>query len=357
MQVLPNLTSLRFFLALFVVVYHVPQFCINQGIPHFDGLPLFHKGNEAVYMFFSLSGFLIIRQLYLEKEKSGSVSLTDFYVRRMLRIFPLYYLVLGFGFLYYRLVLPSFGYDFESNYDLTKGILLTVFFLPNVFKECHPGGIIEVLWSIGIEEQFYLFIAPLMLLLRRKYILPALLLFTVGYFFLVFSEDFEKLQRFGMYYFYFSSAGLFSILMLQQGNRLLYKREIAIVLAVILSVYFFSSVFTQLPEKTYHFFSMLLFGLFLSFFSSIPFAVTENKSLRYLGSISYGIYMFHCIVIQVAGLLYFKIFKPMLLPSVAVIVLFYMVVIGLTIVTAGLSYAYYESYFLKLKQRFRQKNH
>ncbi len=86
MKFLPNLTPFRFLLALIVVLYHIHGFSRNQGIPFIDDFSFLQKGEEAVYMFFSLSGFLIIRQLYLEKMISGTISLKKFFLRRVLRM-------------------------------------------------------------------------------------------------------------------------------------------------------------------------------------------------------------------------------------------------------------------------------
>lgn len=88
MKTLPNITSLRFILALLVVLFHIPQFFKNRGFPFFDYLPFFHKGTEAVYMFFSLSGFLIIRQLYIEKTNTNSIDLKAFFFKADLENFP-----------------------------------------------------------------------------------------------------------------------------------------------------------------------------------------------------------------------------------------------------------------------------
>jgi len=65
MHKLPNLYFLRFFLALTVIIYHLPITSQNIGIDFYDNFPIFHKGGVAVFYFFSLSGFLIIRNLYL----------------------------------------------------------------------------------------------------------------------------------------------------------------------------------------------------------------------------------------------------------------------------------------------------
>src|SRR5690606_15215682 len=102
---LPNLDPLRFFLASIVLLFHLPQLSHNQGLPYFDGLPIYQRGIEAVYVFFVLSGFLIIRLIYRAKIR-GAFSIRDFYIRRILRIFPLYYLILGFGLFFYNVVLP-----------------------------------------------------------------------------------------------------------------------------------------------------------------------------------------------------------------------------------------------------------
>ena len=104
MKRLPNITALRFILASLVMIFHIPQFCQNRGFPFFNNLAIFNKGEEAVYIFFSLSGFLIIRQLYIEKSTSNSIDLRRFFLRRVLRILPLYYLVCIVGPLTYILI-------------------------------------------------------------------------------------------------------------------------------------------------------------------------------------------------------------------------------------------------------------
>jgi peptidoglycan/LPS O-acetylase OafA/YrhL len=126
------------------MIFHVAQFCQNRGFPFFNQWAIFNKGSEAVYVFFTLSGFLIIRQLYQEKTTTGTVSLKGFYTRRALSILPLYYLVLAVGFLYYRLVLPYMGFDFDSNYDLSSALLLGITIFPNILSTNGPGGIIEI---------------------------------------------------------------------------------------------------------------------------------------------------------------------------------------------------------------------
>ena len=150
MKILPNLDVLRFFLASLVLIQHVALLSKALGLPSYNELPVFHKGTEAVYMFFTLSGFLIIRLIYLEKEK-GHFSIKKFYMRRILRIFPLYYLIVVFGFVFNHLILPQTGFTTDYNYELDNAILLTTFFLPNVYADLYEiGAIHQVIWSIGI---------------------------------------------------------------------------------------------------------------------------------------------------------------------------------------------------------------
>ncbi len=254
---IPNLTSIRFILALLVVIFHIAQFSKNREFPFFNDLAIFHKGTEAVYMFFSLSGFLIIKQLFIEKTHTNSINLKSFYLRRILRIFPLYYLVLTFGFLYYHLILPLFGFEFENNYDLLSGIFLSITFFPNIFSTYSPGGILEILWSIGIEEQFYLFIAPLFLLLPLKRIVLFLGLFTSIYFLMYFSEYLVFLKKYNMLFFYFSFGGLCSIVFNHNFVQTLIKK-IRFPILLIFIIYFTTTIF----ENNFNLFFYNLFRFY-----------------------------------------------------------------------------------------------
>ncbi|OWP74040.1 acyltransferase family protein, partial [Flavobacterium oreochromis] len=304
MKLLPNLTGLRFLLVFLVVIFHIPQFCQNRGFPYFNNLSILNKGEEAVYMFFSLSGFLIIQQLYVEKSVIYSINLKKFFFRRILRIFPLYYLVLTFGLIYYRLILPFFGFDYENNYNLAYGILLSYTFFPNIFASYSPGGIIEILWSIGIEEQFYLLIAPLIYIIPLKKINQILLVFTIFFFLIYFSELIIFLRNYNMLFFYFSFSGLCSIMSL---NRRINFHSFKYLLFFLFIIYFTTSIFqNNLTDFYYHLISMILFGLILYNLSEKPIKLLENKWIIYLGKISFGIYMYHSIMMQFVGFIFLK---------------------------------------------------
>lgn len=351
MNRLPNLTALRFILASLVVIFHIPLFCQNRGFPFFNDLPIFDKGTEAVYMFFSLSGFLIIRQLYIEKSVTNTIRLKNFFLRRILRIFPLYYVVLTIGLVYYRVILPFFGFDFQNNYDFFQGVFLAYTFFPNIFALYSPGGIIEVLWSIGIEEQFYLLIAPLLLVLPFKNSVRFLLFFTTAYFIVYFSELASFLKQYNMPFFYFSFSGLCSILVLNNKIKL---QKFRLFFIGIFIIYFTTPILkNNLSETFYHFFSMLLFGIVICAFAEKPIKILENKQMIYLGKISYGIYMFHAIMFQAVGFIFVKSNVYSKISSLNSILLFNFLVISFTIITAHFSYQYFESYFLNLKRYYK----
>ena len=346
---IPNLTSLRFVLAFLVVIFHVSEFSISRGFPFFNDWAIFKKGTEAVYVFFTLSGFLIIKKLYDEKLYTNYINLKVFYLKRMLRIFPLYYLVLTFGFIYYHFILQYFGFEFENNYNFLEGIFLSATFFPNIFSTYSPGGILEILWSIGIEEQFYLLIAPIILLLPKKRVLIFLISFTIFYFSIFFLKELNFLAKYQMLFFYFSFGGVCAIL--SKKHHLLIKK-IRLLIFTLTIIYFTTTLFEYNSNTIfYHFFSFILFGLLISSLSlgQIPFL--RSKQLNYLGKISYGIYMYHAIVLQFVGGIYMMLISKLNLHYVLDVIIINFLVIALTILISHFSYKYYESYFLNLKHK------
>lgn len=347
MQQIPNLTSLRFILALLVLLFHTPEFFGNRNLPYFNDYSLFLRGNESVWIFFSLSGFLIIRQLFNEKLKTNSINLKRFFLNRIYRIFPLYYLVLIFGFIHYQIILPKLGYQFENSYNILEGILLSVTFFSNIFLTYSPGGIIEILWSIGIEEQFYIVIAPLFYFLPKSKLKTTLILLTLVYLLLFISNIVPLLTEYKMYFFFFTFSGLCSVYFEKTHFNKLFSNLIY----SITIIYFLSNLFkNNLSEIQYYVFSMILFGLFITVLSKKSIFILENRALKYLGKISYGIYMLHAIAMQIVCFVYIKLQIENKIPEYLYIFSYTFSIILLTIIMAHLSYKYYESYFLKFKK-------
>ena len=105
-------------------------------------------GGTGVDLFFVLSGWLIGNQLLIEQQKFGNIDISRFWIRRWMRTLPAYYAVLTLTILQQYLTKDTF--DFPWAY---------LFFLQNYQANL---DIFYVSWSLSVEEQFYLFIAPLL---------------------------------------------------------------------------------------------------------------------------------------------------------------------------------------------------
>ena len=352
---LPNLGALRGFLALTVVLLHIPLMTKNQHLPYFNVFAIFNKGYNAVWGFFTLSGFLIINLLFKEKQQTGKVNVKNFYSRRILRIYPVYYLVLLFGVAYYHFLLPKFGINFVTNYSPVEALFWCVALLPNVFFSLvDPGGILSVLWPIGIEEQFYLIIAPISRFIKSNRFALALGIFTILYFILYFNPYTDFFRKYRFMYFYFSLGGLASVLNNQKRiDFLLFSKFFRIVLYIIFFLYFFSNVFEFKNEVMKHLFSMILFALFILNISTEKKYIIKNRFINYLGDISYGIYIYHMIVLNFVIFISLRYDLTTSFGTIGTVFFINLLTIGLTILLAHLSFKYFEKSFVKLKNKYR----
>ncbi len=354
-KMLPNLGPLRGFLALTVVLLHIPLMTKNMGLPYFNDWAIFNKGYNAVWGFFTLSGFLIINLLYKEREKSGTVQIKQFYARRIIRIYPVYYAVLLFGLFFYHYLLGFFNIKFDASYSLLEGLAWCMALLPNIFFSLFdPGGILSVLWSIGIEEQFYLIIAPISKFVRSQKFAIILALFTVLYFILYFNHYTDFFRRFRFMYFYFSFGGLFAVLNSQgKINFLILPKYFRLLLYALFFLYFFTNIFEFQSEPLKHLFSMILFAVFILNISNEDTYVIKHKFLNYLGDISYGIYMYHMIALTLVTFIAVKLNVATLFGSLGSILFLNIFTIGITICLAHFSYVYFEKAILNLKMKYR----
>jgi peptidoglycan/LPS O-acetylase OafA/YrhL len=350
---LPNLDVLRFVLSFFVLIFHLPQLSKNQNLPYFDGLDLFSKGTHAVYMFFVLSGFLIIGQIYNLKNRNN-FNIAKFYKNRALRILPLYYLIVVFGLIFYNLILPFLNIDFPKTYSINEGILYNLFFLPNVFSKLYaPGGILEILWSIGIEEQFYLIVAPLLFVVNNKYVLYFILTLTVVCFGIYHQESISIFRRYNGVFFLLFSGGIISILGIENKLELFKNNKgISYLIIALTALNFSTSIFEFENPIWSSLFITILYPLFIYTISHNNFVPNiKFKWLNHLGKISYGLYMYHAIALNFVVFCALKIQPYNILNDICMIILINILTLIITIIIAQFSYKYYESYFLKFKNK------
>ncbi|OCB76563.1 acyltransferase family protein [Flavobacterium crassostreae] len=182
---LSGLNGLRTIAAIGVLLSHINLSLQNFGVKTISLFGFNEKGiqkswvlgEHGVTMFFVLSGFLITFLLLKEYEKTGAIRIKDFYIRRALRIWPLYYL-------YIFLVLITIFSFFKFDFNL---LLYLTFFanIPFINNATYPA--MGHLWSISVEEQFYLFWPFLFLfLIKNKFIKKLSIVIFVFAFFRIF---------------------------------------------------------------------------------------------------------------------------------------------------------------------------
>lgn len=151
-----NLDILRALAVVLVLVKHFFHLRLSPGdFAALDPIrPLMRAGWIGVPIFFVLSGYLIGHLLFREYATTGTVGLKRFWIRRGFKIYPPFYLVI--------LVYSAYLLVFEGHLDMER-FFCEIFFIQNYGK----GGLIDVTWSLAVEEHFYV-IFPLFLLLLIK---------------------------------------------------------------------------------------------------------------------------------------------------------------------------------------------
>src|SRR5690606_26053441 len=149
-----NLDSLRFVAFSFVFISHLGAPFIFESTHHLAFLNfIFQHGRTAVSFFFVLSGFLITYLLIKEKYETSKINLKAFYIKRIFRILPLYFLVCIIGFLLTPLLTGEI-----PNESVLQHLILGANFnqIDLSINHVKNSMVLAPLWSIAIEEQFYL---------------------------------------------------------------------------------------------------------------------------------------------------------------------------------------------------------
>ena len=356
---LKGLNTLRFFAAFLVIIYHGVGSLCKLNIIKGDILPIFTKEGDGVEFFFVLSGFLITYLLLKEYNKTGNVSIKQFYLRRVFRIWPLYVLIILIGLLLLGYIYPLIYHKPYFNFPIWKWIILYIIFLPNLAIKLYPMGLLYPLWSIGVEEQFYLFWAPVFKLCRNKILITIFIFIFLSsiwqilleFKIFVFSDylvNFFKSQKF----YAMSIGAFFGYVFFNwktqfQKSILAYKFMQYFILILVLL-----HLFLNLPFSEYFLYKFLLascFGYIIlnTVCDETTIFKLEKKPFVYLGTISYGLYMFHMVVDYFLRTIYskFNFSNYVLLGSLFYILL----LLGLTVLVASISFKYFENYFLRLK--------
>ncbi len=371
-----GLNTLRFFAAYFVVLHHGETIRAKYGLPNFEHYSFFRNGSLAVSFFFVLSGFLITYLLLSEIRKTDTVSLKKFYMRRVLRIFPLYYLLVFIGLIAIPVFLNIIHFPNTQPYDTATGGVLFLLFLSFVVNALFGSHLLEPLWSIGVEEYFYLIWAPLFKFFKHhilKVIIGIIIVKSIIILFFATQNDKSEVLKIvedvllSLKFELMAIGGLGAYAVFKNRNRvenaLIFKPIFQVLFLTILFLrfffhgYFFESqfiiykIFFLTPVLGIYTEGVLFLWLILNVsVNPKPLFKLNNAFLEKLGEISYGIYMYQMLVIF-GVVLIFKKWMMNISPTLST-AFFYIVVTFGVISVSWLSKRYFEDWFLKFKTRF-----
>jgi peptidoglycan/LPS O-acetylase OafA/YrhL len=372
----PALDGVRGLAILLVLVSHLMLFN-DTGSRLEDSLAALRGlGWTGVDLFFVLSGFLITGILY--DTLHDAHYFRSFYMRRFLRIFPLYY-----GFLFFLMIL---GHWSPIAWDGRQISLLTYTqntTLPFPVTDFHPGPWADLghFWSLAVEEQFYLVWPLLVFLVRDRRRLMALALALSGI---------ALLLRIG---FYFHGASPLTIFMVTpcrmdtlllggwaalaiRGPRTRLPRRWMIPLALAAAAVIVVSTLAQTLSRagqdmrsgffgaTFGYLVIAIGGVAL-LFNSVDTESTAHRLFRWsflrsLGKYSYGMYVLHIFVARLVSVSFDRLLgtslrdflTPYLVWRPLAVLLEFFVTAAVVVLAAWISYHLYEVHFLRLKRFF-----
>ncbi|MFC0772153.1 acyltransferase family protein [Terrimonas alba] len=363
----PELDLLRFCAFLFVFFTHRMDLAPINPTQYYWGHHISLVGVFGVPLFFFLSAFLITELLTKEQEQFGKISIRSFYIRRILRIWPLY-----FAFFFGMVLVMQFSNKFghvspgtQLAFSLFSGNWYISF---NEWLSSYP---INPLWSISVEEQLYILL-PLVVFYTGKRGLKifSFLALLAAYATIIYyaqkpTKGFSSEWTNSFVHFQFFAAGiLLSVYFRGWQPKWHFATRIVLFIAGLVC-WLLASIVCGIHADAPHLSTMsqAICGWFLilvgvvMFFLSLYGASSKYMppALVYLGRISYGMYIFHITMFW----LVYQIFKDELA--------FFSTMIGLhewknnvgfiiaflaTVIISVLSYKFFEKPFLKLKRRF-----
>jgi peptidoglycan/LPS O-acetylase OafA/YrhL len=357
----PELDVLRFFAFLAVFLHHAlprgTSLYVGSGIPE----PLAHllltakgAGAYGLDLFFTLSSYLITDLLMREWVDNGRVSIRNFYIRRALRIWPLYFVFLAATVFIVPYIIPQdkFGTIYMVSFALFSGNWACV--VMGI-----PVSVASPLWSISVEEQFYI-VWPLLLVVFGFNRVRQVAFVLIGIAFLT---------RFALAVYGATDAAVWCHTLARldtialgailaftlRGRPPQIGTTIRLVLFVI-AMLLWLVIARYLAQDGWE--SLVTYPL--SAIASLTLLVaTLRKDARvlsyapfswlvYLGKISYGLYVFHLLSLAI-------FYKLISIPIVDIPLNFerrFVLSFVLTVILAVLSYRFLERPFLKLKRRF-----
>lgn len=345
----PELNALRFFAFLCVYFFHLG---LSVKIPILaKAWAVESAGALGAGLFFLLSAFLITDLLWKEQAKTGKINLSAFYIRRVLRIWPLY-----FAFLALCVILGHIWHDWAISPLLLSSFLLLA---GNWYIGAHgwPHSPIFPLWSISVEEQFYLLIPALAKLGgKRGIIWGSALTLIVSYLTIWHTGAHHAAFSLSMgtnsfVQFQFFAAGCLLATLLNGRIPAIAMPVRSMMMLAGLSLWIAPIKMSEHPVMKQSIgavvvYFLVLVGTLLLFLGVLGIKCRIPTSIQYLGKISYGLYVYHILAIRGADWTarFWEGGTARGVRGVAAL--------AVTIGVAALSYEYFEKPFLKIKERF-----
>ncbi len=345
-----GLDTLRFF-AFFLVFW---QHGFSDSFSNLTSNELVNKiivsltitGGAGVQIFFVISGFLITFLMIKEEKTKGYVNLKFFYLRRIFRIWPLYYLVLITGIF----ILPNIFNTFQFSGSIIKNLL----FLNN-FDMHNQALQTGIAWSVAIEEQFYLFWPVLFIVFRNKKLLSfiCIVLFVISTVYII-STDFETS--------YYNTFGNINYLMTGCFGAIIYssqKKRISssrfLKSNAFYCVIVFAFLLTISPAFYAPFYTLALLLLPLTYLYFVIFLVDKGNNkpasiFSTFGKYTYGMYLYHPIIIIFTKMA-FDVFAFNYSENRYINFIVAIISLTVTIAVAYISYKYFEKRILDLKNK------
>lgn len=372
----PNLDGLRFICFLMVFLFHSYKtlFANVPGAENTVGF-LFRHGELGVNFFFVLSGFLITFLLIREREFTGTIHIGNFYVRRILRIWPLFYLCVFIGFVVWPYLKTFIGDAVDETSNPWYYLLLINNFdyihQQSISTQLFPDALILiVLWSVAVEEQFYLS-WPILLRIIKKIHYPLLFILIIagtlvfrGFYAFEPASDLEA--RAVLKFHTLAVIGDMAVGALMAYNcahegwlyrwiRQMPRYQIALLyIAVVCILLFHHLIFPEglmmVPERLI---IALVFGLVIleqNYAEKSFYKFSSFTRISKLGTYTYGLYCYHFLVISLMSKFFLKLGWND--SNFANASLYSLLSLAVVIALSVLSYRFFEKPFLKLKDRF-----
>ena len=344
----PGLHGIRAIAALLVLFGHTDQFAPMVQLPA-SGFQATGITGHAVDLFFVLSGFLITYLLLDEKARVGHIAIGRFYLRRILRIWPAYYSAILVSCLLVAVGMVPAVERMGLSLLLFSGLLANVAYAMGLAVQT-----LIPLWSVGVEEQFYLLWPHLVQ--RTRHCVRAVLAVLAAY----------TIVKLVVYFIFPLQTGLFTLVLLtridimclgalgacwvyqdHRALRLLYRREVQVttwLLFIAMCVFGPLKLHVLVDQEV----NAIVFLVMILNVAANPRTLVslENAVLRWLGKVSYGIYVYHMAVIHAVAFVFVRSgmhVSPLI---------WFGAVVPLTLLVAFVSYRYVESHFLLMKGRF-----